>query len=84
VTGVTKGPLKKYAEWDSISLKPDKASELLFMNWHETPKRNTKNMPIKVVIATSSQSKFTKAIQSANPKGKAAGAMSMFQWEPIE
>jgi hypothetical protein len=84
VTGVTKGPLKKYAEWDSISLKPAKASEILFMDWHEQPKRNTKNMPIKVVIATSSQSKFAKAIQSASPKGKAAGAMSMFQWEPLQ
>jgi len=83
-TGMTKGEQKDFAEWSTITLKAEKASELVFMDWHETPKRVTKNMPIKLVIAASSTRDFTKAIQSQTPKGFAAGAMAMFQWEPLE
>jgi catechol 2,3-dioxygenase-like lactoylglutathione lyase family enzyme len=84
VTGMQKGEEKVSKEWNSITLTPPKGSELVFMQWNETPKRNTKNMPVKLVFATSSQAAFTKAIQSQTPKGTAAGAIGMFQWEPIE
>jgi predicted enzyme related to lactoylglutathione lyase len=84
VTGMAKGEVKESKEWNSIALMPQKGSELVFMEWKELPRRNTKNMPIKLVFATTSQSAFTKLIQSQTPKGSAAGAMSMFQWEPIE
>jgi catechol 2,3-dioxygenase-like lactoylglutathione lyase family enzyme len=84
VTGMTKGEVKESKEWSSVTLTPQKGSELVFMEWKESPKRNTKNMPIKLVFATTSQNAFTKSIQSQTPKGSSAGAMSMFQWEPIE
>jgi predicted enzyme related to lactoylglutathione lyase len=83
-TGLTKGPVMEFKEWKSISLKAAKASELIIMEYKESPKRATKNMPIKLVFAADSTSAFTKSIQAQKPKGSSAGAMSMFQWEPIE
>jgi hypothetical protein len=83
-TGMNQGSLMAYKEWSSISLTSSKASELLLMDWHETQKRPTKNMPIKLVFAASSTNDFTRSIQKQTPKGTQAGTMSMFQWEPIE
>jgi hypothetical protein len=83
-TGMTRGPLKEAREWNTITLSSPKGSELTFMEWHETPKRPTNNMPIKLVFAASSTSEFTRSIQRQSPKGSQAGAMAMFQWEPLE
>jgi predicted enzyme related to lactoylglutathione lyase len=83
-TGMTKSPLKEAKEWNTVTLSATKASELVFMEWHETPKRPTKNMPIKLVFAASSTGEFTRSIQRQSPKGSQAGTMSMFQWEPLE
>jgi hypothetical protein len=83
-TGMTKGPVNDFKEWKSVSLKAAKASELIIMEYKESPKRATKNMPIKLVFAADSTQAFTKSIQAQKPKGSVAGAMAMFQWEPIE
>lgn len=83
-TGLAKGQLQQSKEWDIIGFKPEKATELLFIDWHETPKRPTKNMPIKLVFAATSTSDLTKNIQKQSPKGKQAGGMAMFQFEPLE
>jgi catechol 2,3-dioxygenase-like lactoylglutathione lyase family enzyme len=83
-TGLPLAPLKEAKEWNTISLQSSKGSELMFMEWHETPKRPTKNMPIKLVFASSSTSDFSKSIQKQSPKGSPAGAISMFQFEPLE
>jgi len=83
-TSTTAGPLKTSKEWDSISLSFGKASTLTLIDWHESPKRPTRNMPIKVVLAASSTGELTRSIQKQTPKGSQAGAMGMFQWEPLE
>jgi catechol 2,3-dioxygenase-like lactoylglutathione lyase family enzyme len=83
-TGMTKGPLNQAKEWDSITLSSSKGSKLTFIDWHETPKRQTKNMPIKLVFAASSTRELTRSIQGQSPKGKQAGTIGMFQWEPLE
>jgi hypothetical protein len=83
-TAMTKGVKKTFAEWDSVTLTGTKASELIFMDWHETPKRNTKNMPIKLVLAANTQAALTQSIQRQTPKGTSAGAIGMFQFEPLE
>jgi hypothetical protein len=85
-TAMTKGPLKKYAEWDSITLKAPsgKASELVFMDFHETPKRKTKDMAIKLVFAANSHQAMLSSIQQQTPKVTSAGPIDMFQFEPLE
>jgi hypothetical protein len=83
-TGLTKGPLKQSKEWDSVTLASTKGSQLMFMNWHETPKRPTRNMPIKLVFAASSTAELKRNIQRQTPRGTAAGTIGMFQWEPLE
>jgi predicted enzyme related to lactoylglutathione lyase len=83
-TGLTKGPVTRSKEWDSVKLASTKGSELMFIKWHETPQRPTKNMPIKLVFAASSSADLKRGIQRSSPKGTQAGAIGMFQWEPIE
>jgi predicted enzyme related to lactoylglutathione lyase len=83
-TGLPKGPLRQAKEWDSITLASTKGSQLSFMTWHETPKRPTKNMPIKLVFAASSTAELKRNIQRQTPRGTAAGTIGMFQWEPLE
>ena len=83
-TGLPKGPLKQSKEFDTITLSSTKGSQLMFMTWHETPKRPTRNMPIKLVFAASSTAELKRNIQRQTPKGTAAGTIGMFQWEPLE
>jgi hypothetical protein len=83
-TGMTKGPLKQSKEWDSVTLSSPKGSELTFINWNETPKRQTRNMPITLVFAASSSSELKRNIQRQTPKGTHAGTIGMLQWEPLE
>jgi catechol 2,3-dioxygenase-like lactoylglutathione lyase family enzyme len=85
-TAMTKGSVKKYAEWDSITLKAPsgKASELEFIDFHETPKRNTKDMPIKLVFAANTYQALLSSIQQQTPKAASAGPIAMFQFEPFE
>lgn len=85
-TGMVKGELKRSAEWDTITLisKLKKASDLVLMDWHETPKRPTKNMPIKLVFKVNQGGQLAASIGKQNPKGLSAGAMAMFKFEPLE
>lgn len=83
-TGITPGPIAKSKQWDTIAFKFEKGSQLVFMDWHESPKRSTQSMPMKLVLAAGSTKDLTKAIQAQSPKGKQAGAMAMFQFEPLE
>jgi predicted enzyme related to lactoylglutathione lyase len=83
-TGLPRGAIKQAKEWDTVTLTSTKASQLMFMTWHDTQKRPTRNLPIKLVFAATSTAELKRNIQRQSPKGTAAGTIGMFQWEPLE
>jgi catechol-2,3-dioxygenase len=83
-TGLQAGAIKKSALWDSIGLTGPQGSELVFMDWHESPKRPTSNLPIKLVMLAKSTRPYISAVKQAGGKVTSNMSIVAFAKDPLE
>jgi catechol 2,3-dioxygenase-like lactoylglutathione lyase family enzyme len=83
-TGLEAGQMQKSSLWSSISLKGPSGSELVFMDWNESPKRPTSNLPIKIVMLAKNTNTYTSAIKQGGGKVKSNMRIVAFAEDPFE